>query len=150
MYGIGCDSSEQYYRSGKHVVGYTSFAERTKETGTDLQTDAVDEENEAELLDKVRRCGIEHHTKVSAGNASKKNPCHAKRDARDFDARQKKSCSDDQGHQQNRMGNTCAHKQVINPICIHLSMIRLLSSLSFRGTKIRFSLHFSKRMLNKY
>ena len=86
MDGIGSNAAKQYNGRGKHVVGDTTFAEGTEEARSHLQTDAVDEEDKAELLDKVRCCGIEHHSKVSAGYASKKNPCHAKRDARNFDA----------------------------------------------------------------
>ena len=88
VYGVGCHAAQQHNGRGQHVVGDAALAERAEEAGADLQTDAVDEEDEAELLHEVRRRGVEHHAEVSAGNAGKKDPCHAKRDAPYLDARQ--------------------------------------------------------------
>ena len=59
--------------------------ERGEETGTYLQTDGEDEQDEAELLYKLECGGINLHTEMSHQDAAKQDKGGSQRDAEYLD-----------------------------------------------------------------
>ena len=78
-------ASEQYEQGGKHIQPQTLLLQRCKETGTYLQTDGIDEQNQAELLDECTDAFIDDKSEMGQQNADKKHPRYPERYRTEFD-----------------------------------------------------------------
>lgn len=72
-----------------------------KKTRPHLNPDGIDEQDQAELLSKVKHLGAQHQPelvgKVADKNAAKQHPAYPKPDAADFDIPYPQANNSDQG-----------------------------------------------------
>ena len=111
MYYIGSEGAQQNYRNGATHHLNTALLERREESRAHLQADRVDEEYQSELLDEVQRIMVDGHAEVTRGNADKKNPCNAERNARNFHLAQHNSERYNQRQNKHRVRNAVTHKK---------------------------------------
>ena len=62
-----------------------------------MQTDGIDKQYQAELLQEVQQMFVEVHVEMSEDNAHKQNPGDTQRDTRHFQLAQHDTEGDDQG-----------------------------------------------------
>ena len=73
--------------------------------------DGINEEDESELLDESEYLGIDAHAEMAEGDAHKKDPGYAQRDAADLDLAQQSTQGDGGGEDEYDMGSATAEKQ---------------------------------------
>ena len=112
---IGRAAGQQHGAHGQHVERDASLAERREETRSHLQTDGVDEEDEAKLLDEVSRCRIEQETKVSRHDTHEEYPRHTQRHAAKLNPIESEADGDDQSHDEHRVGHATTGEEVYQP-----------------------------------
>ena len=77
--------AQHYYQYRQHIQGESAFLESGKETGSHLQADGIDKQNQAELFQEMEQVFVQIHVEVSEYDADKENPCHPERYSFYFD-----------------------------------------------------------------
>ena len=88
----------------QHVSCDSSLGKALEETGTHLQADAIDKEDEAEVLHVVQHRRSTRETDVSGKNARKEYKGDAQRDAENLETAEGDTHGDDQRIENHDMG----------------------------------------------
>ena len=125
MDNIGRRHAQQHDgRSAAHQR-HAAVLERGEETGTHLQADGEDEENQTEFLDEVQDFVIDRHVQAAQGDAHEKDPRDAERHAADLDLAEQNAQRDGQRENQHRMGDAAAEEKGFEPLhrCLFLCLL---------------------------
>ena len=93
-----------------HVQRKSALLESGEESRSHLQTDGIDKQYQAELLQEVQQMFVEVHVEMSEDNAHKQNPGDTQRDTRHLQLAQHDTEGDDQGQNQDRVCHSSAPK----------------------------------------
>ena len=88
---------QQYYAHCQHVHRYSAFLETLKEAGTDLQTYAVDKQNQTEVLHESQGGCCSRQSEVSSQNTGKQHEGYSQGYAENLYAAQGQSYADYSG-----------------------------------------------------
>ena len=95
--GHGHGHVEEHDEHGDTVELDTLVLERREETGTHLQTDGENEQDEAELLDELERRRIDGHAQMAGQDAAEQHKRCPERDAEELDFAQQHADGNDDG-----------------------------------------------------
>ncbi len=108
---IGRQHTQQHDGRGERHQRHAAVLERREETGTHLQADGEDEENQAELLDEVEHGRVDGHAEVAQGDAHEENPRDSQRHAAHLHLAQQQTARDSQCQRQDRVGDSLLTKK---------------------------------------
>ena len=102
--GDAADDVQQNDGNGQHIHLDAGFLQALEEAGPHLEADAVDEEDEPEVLHVGQDFRRAREVEMSGQNAGKEHKGDAERNAEDFDASQRDAQRDDGGVEQHDVG----------------------------------------------
>ena len=110
--GNRCNDAERHDQYGQFVQCDAALAERGEKSGTDLQTDRIDEENQSELFEEVHQVLVDVHAEIAERDADEQNTRHPQRHPGDLHLAQHDAECDDQRQDHHRVGDTAAPKRL--------------------------------------
>ena len=121
MDDVGREDAEQDDGRGAPDEGDASVLEGGEESGSDLQADREDEEDEPELLDEVADLAVDGHPEVAGDDPDEEDPGDSERDALDLDLSEEDAEGDDQREGQDGMSDAVSEEEGIQPVHIFAS-----------------------------
>ena len=100
--------AEQHGQYSDFVERNAALAERGKESGTDLQTDRIDEQDQSELLEKMQQMAVDVHPVPSESDPHEQDARYAERHAGNPDFAEHDPQRHDQRENQHRVGYASA------------------------------------------
>ena len=127
----GHDGSQCDHAHSQDVQFHSALAESIEKTGTDLQAQGINEDDQAEILCEGEHVGIDGKPQVSGQDSAEENEGHSQGDTCDPDASQQQAGDDDQEDHHHSLQGGLRKQQGIQ----HLFFV-------WAGAKIQITLNF--------